>query len=219
MYATISADIVSSTSLSKEGTIELKHKLETLFKKLEERYPNFWGRQIKGDYIECLIPNVSDAFRIALIIKSYIKSIVLPDFKQSKKFQTYGVKIAIGIGEMRIIDRKENILDGEAIYLSGRAIENIKSLNKGLLSININNKRLSPSLSTIAILTDALMNNATKRQSKVLYYKLLSIKEIEIANLMGIKQSSVNEHSALAKWYCIENAINYFENINFEEYE
>lgn len=219
MYATISADIVSSTSLSREGTIELKRHLAVLLKVLEEKYPNFWGRQIKGDYIECLIPNASDAFRIALIIKSYIKFVILPDFQQNKKFQTYGIRIAIGIGSMRIIDKTEGILDGEAIYLSGRAIENLNPLNKGTLSISINNEELRHTLSTIALLTDALMNNATKRQSEVLYYKLLSIKEIEIASIMGIKQSSVNEHSSLSKWYCIENALNYFEQIKFEEYE
>lgn len=219
MYATISADIVSSTSLSKEGTIELKQKIDSLFQLLGEKYPDFWGRQIKGDYIECLIPNVSDTLRIALIIKSYIKSLDLSKSKQNKNFQTYGIRIAIGIGNMRIIDKKEGILDGEAIYLSGRAIENMSSLSKGTLSVNINNDTISSSLYTIAILIDALMNNATKRQSEVLYYKLLSVKEVDIAHKMGIKQASVNEHSSLAKWYCIEEALNYFEQIKFEDYE
>ena len=216
MYATISADIVSSTSLSKEGTIELKQKIDSLFKILEGKYPDFWGRQIKGDYIECLIPNVSDAFRIALIIKSYIKSLDLSESKKNKNFLTYGIRMAIGIGDMRIIDKKEGILDGEAIYLSGRALEKMPSLCKGTFNVNINNETLSSSLYTIAILTDALMNNATKRQSQVLYNKLLSVKEVDIANKMGIKQASVNEHSSLAKWYCIETALNYFEQIKFD---
>lgn len=215
MYATISADIVSSTSLSKDDTIELKQKIDSLFQLLGEKFPGFWGRQIKGDYIECLIPNVSDSFRIALIIKSYIKSITLPEVEQSKNFKTYGIRIVIGIGDMRIIDKKEGILDGEAIYLSGRAIENMTSPNKGTLSIQINNDIHSSALNTIAILTDALMNNATKRQSEVLFYKLLSVKEEDIADKLGIKQPGVNNHSSSAKWYCIEEALNYFEQIKF----
>ena len=218
MYATISADIVSSTSLSLESTIELKLKIEQLFKLLEDKYPKFWGRQIKGDYIECLIPNVSDSFRIALIIKSYIKSLSLPEVKINKDFQTYGVIISIGIGGMRIVDINAGILDGEAIYLSGRAIENM-TLNKGTLSININNNILSSELNTIAILTDALMNNATKKQCEVLFYKLLAIKEGEIAEKLGISQPSVNSHSSSAKWYCIEEALKCFEQIKFEDYE
>ena len=218
MYATISADIVSSTSLSLESTIELKQKIGQLLKLLENKYTNFWGRQIKGDYIECFIPNVADSFRIALIIKSYIKSLSLPEVKLNKDFQTYGIRISIGIGAMRLIDRNEDILDGEAIYLSGRAIENM-TLNKGTISISINNFLFSSELNLIALLTDALVNNATKKQCEVLFNKLLAMKEEDIAKKLRISQPTVNSHSSSAKWYCIEEALKYFEQIKFEDYE
>jgi hypothetical protein len=218
MYATISADIVSSTSLSLESTIELKQKIGQLLKLLENKYTNFWGRQIKGDYIECFIPNVADSFRIALIIKSYIKSLSLPEIKLNKDFQTYGIRISIGMGATRLIDRNEDILDREAIYLSGRAIENM-TLNKGTISISVNNFLLSSELNLIALLTDALVNNATKKQCEVLFYKLLAMKEEDIAKKLGISQPTVNSHSSSAKWYCIEEALKYFEKIKFEDYE
>lgn len=216
MYATISADIVSSTALSKNETIKLKKSIKELFMCLEEKYPKFWGRQIKGDYIECLIPNATDAFRIALLLKSLMKSFHTKDNKRTKDFQTYGLRIAIGIGDMRIINKTQNILDGEAIYLSGRAIENMGALYKGTLNIETANEQLAAPLRAIALLTDAVMNNATRRQSEVIYHKLLSEKEVDIANAMGIKQSSVNGHATTAKWYCIEEALNYFEHLNFE---
>ena len=216
MYATISADIVSSTSLSKNETIELKQKIEDMFNLLEEKYPSFCGRQLKGDHIECFIPDASNVLRVAFIVKSCIKSFGVTQKKGTKNFQTYGVRIAIGIGNMRIVDKKQGFMDGDAIYLSRRAIENMGSPNKGTLTIEIDNENLSVPLRTVALLTDALINNATKRQSEVLYYKLLSIKEIDIAEKMGIRQSSINEHSTLAKWYCIEEALNYFEQIKFE---
>lgn len=219
MYATISADIVSSTSLSMEETIMLKHKIQELLHLLEKKYPQFWGRLIKGDYIECLIPNVPDAFRVALIIKSYIKSLQINENKQKKDFVTYGVRIAVGIGSLRIVDKEHGIIDGEAIYLSGRSIEGMSSLNKGTLTVNITNSQLDKVLSTIAVLTDALMNNTTQRQSEVLFYKLLGMKEVEIANKMGISQAGINKHSTASKWYCIEEALHFFEHINFEEYE
>lgn len=215
MQATISADIISSTSISKEGTIELKRKIDDLFQLLETKYPGFWGRQIKGDYIECIIPNAVDSFRIALIIKSFIKSTQLKNSLENKKFQTYGIRIAIGIGEMRIIDKVANIMDGEAIYLSGRTVEKMRTPKKGTLKINTNNTFYRSSLHTIAILTDAIMNNATKRQSEVIFHKLLSKKECEIAKEMKISQAGVNKHTTSAQWYCIEEALNYFERIKF----
>ncbi|MBR4970359.1 MAG: RNA polymerase subunit sigma-70, partial [Paludibacteraceae bacterium] len=87
------------------------------------------------------------------------------------------------------------------------------------LSIHINNDIQPSALNTIAVLTDALMNNATKKQSEVLFYKLLSVKEEDIADKLGISQPGVNNHSSSAKWYCIEEALNYFEHIKFENYE
>ena len=81
------------------------------------------------------------------------------------------------------------------------------------------NENLSENLRVIAVLTDAILNDATPKQSQVIYYKLLGYKESEIAEKMKIYQSGVNNHSSSAKWYCIEEALNYFEQIKFENYE
>ena len=135
MFATISADIVSSTSLSVNEIIGLKQRIESLFGLLKVSYPGFEGRQIKGDYIECVMKNVSNAFRIAFIIKSCIKSFSTVKNKKTKNFQTYGIRMTIGIGDMKIVDTEQGIWDGEAIYLSGRALEEMSSLNKGTMSV------------------------------------------------------------------------------------
>ncbi len=217
MYVAISADIVSSTSLSIVETIALKQRIECLFSVLEKRFPGFWGRLIKGDYIECLLPSAGDSFRVALIIKSCIKSFSVAEPSKKKQFQTYGLRMAMGIGGMRIVDKEHGIMDGEAIYLSGRTLSDMGAPNKnGTFLIEPANKQLKPALQTIGMLTDALLNNTTKRQSEVVYYKLLSKSEQEIADILGIKQSGVNQHSTSAKWYCIEEALNYFEQLNFE---
>ena len=217
MYAAISADIVSSTSLCIEETIALKQWTEDLFSILEKRFPGFWGRLIKGDYIECLLPSAKDSFRVALIIKSRIKSFPVAESKEKKLFQTYGIRMAMGIGDMRIVDKEHGIMDGEAIYLSGRTLDEMGTPNKnGTLLLEPADKQLRPALHTIGMLTDALLNNTTIRQSEVIYYKLLSKSEQEIADILGVKQSGINQHSTSAKWYCIEDALNYFEQLNFE---
>ena len=217
MYAAISVDIVSSTSLCIEETIALKQRVEELFSILEKRFPGFWGRLIKGDYIECLLPSAKDGFRVALIIKSCIKSFPIAESKKKKPFQIYGIRMAMGIGDMRIVDKENGIMDGEAIYLSGRTLDGMGTPNKnGTFLIEPADKQLKPALQTVGMLTDALLNNATKRQSEVIYYKLLSKSEQEIADILGVKQSGINQHSTSAKWYCIEEALSYFEQLNFE---
>lgn len=217
MYAAISADIVSSTSLCIEETIALKQRIEDLFFILEKKFQGFWGRLIKGDYIECLLPSAKDSFRVALIIKSCIKSFPIEESKKKKLFQTYGIRIAIGIGDMRIVDKEHGIMDGEAIYLSGRTLSEMGTPNKnGTFIIEPADRQIRPALQAVGMLTDALLNNMTRRQSEVVYYKLLSKSEQEIANILGVKQSGINQHSTSAKWYCIEEALNYFEQLNFE---
>ena len=135
-------------------------------------------------------------------------------------FQTYGVRMAMGIGDMRLINETQGIMDGEAIYLSGRALSRMGTPNKkGTFLIEPADKQLKPALQTIGMLTDALLNNATKRQSEIIFYKLLSKNEQEIADILDINQSAVNQHSTSAKWYCIEEALNYFEQLKFENHE
>lgn len=222
MFATISADIVSSTALSVDETIGLRQRIESLFALLKDKYPDFNGRLIKGDYIECVMQDVSSIFRVALVIKSCIKSFNIAEKsykKSAKNFQVYGIRMAIGIGDMRIVDTEQGIWDGEAIYMSGRALEGMNVLNKGTLSIKTSKKQLSSPLQTIALLTDAIVNDMTIRQSEVVYYKLLGFKETDIAQKLGISQSGVNKASSATKWYCIEEVLKYFEQINFDEYE
>ena len=128
--------------------------------------------------------------------------------------------MAMGIGDMRLVDENQGIMDGEAIYLSGRALSRMGTPNKkGTFLIEPADKQLKPALQTIGMLTDALLNNATKRQSEIIFYKLLSKNEQEIADILDINQSAVNQHSTSAKWYCIEEALNYFEQLKFENHE
>lgn len=218
MYATISADIVSSTSLSIDETIALKKGINGLLQSLDGKFLGFWGRLIKGDYVECLLPNPANALRTALILKTFVKSFAVNKAKEKKLFSTYGMRIAIGIGEMRIVNRGEDIMDGDAIYRSGRSLAGLGAPSKGTMTINADNAVLQPSLQTIALLVDALINNATQRQSEVLHYKLMSFNENEIASLLGMKQSAVSQHSTAAQWYCIDAALKYFETLNFYDY-
>jgi len=55
MVAVISGDIISSTSFTDESRTLLEEKLEQLLINLKTEF-NVFGRVIKGDYLECVIP-------------------------------------------------------------------------------------------------------------------------------------------------------------------
>ena len=220
MKATISADIVSSTSLDAKQRLELEKRLTKLLSILEIEFASsgFFGRLIKGDYIECVLDKPADALRVALIIKSYVKSLSFTTSKEQEKrlrdFKEYGVRIAIGIGKLSIFNRRKGIIDGEAIYLSGRAITELTSSDKKIkqtLVFRSNKEKLNANFSAIFNLLDIIFAKYKSAQSEVVFYKLLKKSEKEITQITQKRQSTINQHSTATGWYAIENAVEYFE--------
>ena len=76
--ATISADIVSSTSLSVEELTLLQSEIRCVLDNLSvNTQGNDWGRLFKGDSVEIFLHNPKQAFRIALILKALVKKTIL----------------------------------------------------------------------------------------------------------------------------------------------
>ena len=222
--ASLSGDIISSTSLNNQGRDLLEKSLQDLIKKLNDKF-DIYGRVIKGDYVECVVPQPKNALRVALIIKSYVKAIDIKESihyeknKRIKSFKTHGIRIAIGYGDLSRYDPEHGIIDGEAIYLSGRKISELSSYNKqrivikNTLFFESKNETLNCTFEPLFNLIDVLLSKATARQCEVLSLKLFGDNEDTIAKKLNIKQAVVNTHSTGLGWNAIEKSIEYFENI------
>ena len=222
--ATLSADIVSSTSLNVGQRLILERELGKLLRVLRQTLGSkiFFGRLIKGDYIECVLDDPTLALRVALLMKSYVKALDFkPDKKQGqnlKDFKEYGIRIAVGVGELSIWNKKKGIIDGEAIYLSGRAVNEMTASdkkNRHTLVFKSNNENWNDSLTPLFSLLDVLLTEATRAQCEIVFYKLLNQPEKEIAVALNKSQSTINQHSTAVGWYAIERAVKYFENLIF----
>ncbi len=221
MYSVLSGDIVSSTSLHNTDRSLVEKELTKLLKNLEREF-NVYGRIIKGDYIECVVPKAEDGLRVALAIKSFVKSIPveLNTYKKDKNrvrlFKSHGLRLALGYGPLSRYNPGEGIIDGEAIYLSGREISGMSTHNKERVVIKntlffvSENENLNDRFQPLFELLDTLLSKATARQSEVLYLKLLNQQEDKIAKTLGIGQSAVNRHSTSVGWNAIETAVLYF---------
>lgn len=221
-YSVISGDIVSSTSLNSEDRKFVEENLKTLLNDLKREF-NVFGRIIKGDYLECVVPNPQEGLQVALAIKSFVKAIPVETKKYKnednrvKQFKTHGIRLAIGYGELNRYKPEEGIIDGEAIYFSGREISGETTYNKERIVIKntmffaSKNEDLNENLKPLLALLDVLLSKATSRQCEVLYLKLMNNPEEEIAKRLGIGQSAVNQHSTSVGWNAIEEAVNYFK--------
>ena len=217
MVATISADIVKSTSLSTEELLFLRNRIRGLLDDLAFDFPGFWGRIVRGDSIECYVKDSRDVLRIAVLIKLFIK-MTAGQLNCSELMRRYGIRFSIGIGNIDYVSKEEDIIKGEAIYISGRNLDEI-TRRKDLSSFEIGPAPQSTNriMDSYVAMIGNLVDSYSTKQSAVVFYKLMGLKEIEIGNQLGISQSSVNIRSSNAQWGLLSTAIKDFENLNFEE--
>ena len=219
--ATISADIVSSTSLSMIDLTHLQSVIRQFLDELSrESQDEDWGRLFKGDSVEIFLKDPHKALRKALLLKALVKKTFVESNMEARQslFKRFGVRMAIGIGEMRMANKDRDVLHGESIYYSGRMLE--KADREGVsvkrsMFFACKDPMLTEQMDVMLGLLDVLFKDATARQSEILYYKLTGLNEEEIAAKLNIKQSAVNQHSNASGWKAIESAVNYFEKLDF----
>jgi len=230
--ATISADIIASSSLTHSEMQELSNQVDDLLIRMSEKYitsqKTFYGRLVRGDTIECYMEDPNIALEAALILKTFIKSFSIRDKtsgnnhnKNYHLFRNYGIRVAVGIGEMVRPDNVNTIWIGEAIALSGRKIEEQKTANKNkaiiknTLFFDSDNEDTAFLFTCFFGLLDKILNSATNKQSEVLFWKLYGLAELEIAHKLGISQSAVNQHSTSVGWNAVENTVKFFKQYSF----
>ena len=218
MVATISADIVQSTSFETKDLIELRKRLHSLFHDIErDMLPGFWGRIVRGDMIECFVPDGGKALRIAIVIKLFVRMFA-DQVPSSSLTRQHGIRFSIGIGKLKYVEKNEDIIDGPAIYISGRNLDAISAGKDVYAAIGIESDSfgIHGLLESYVSLIDNLIGSNSIKQAQVIFYKLLGYKEQQISKLLGIYQSAVNSRSTLAGWNLLERAIQDFENLNYD---
>ena len=56
IFGIVSCDVIDSTSLEMDELIRLRKDVYSeLFPDIEDLYPGFWGRVVRGDTIECCL--------------------------------------------------------------------------------------------------------------------------------------------------------------------
>jgi hypothetical protein len=218
MIATISADIVRSTSLRTKDLIALRDSLHSLFVNFEKDYPGFWARIVRGDSIECIVPNYRDVLRIAVLIKLFVK-MHMSEFECSEMLRRYGIRLSIGVAAIKYASKEEDIIDGPAIYMSGRNLDEISRKENSMTAFEMANvpKSMSNLLDSYVAMVCNLVDSYSAKQSEVIFYKLLGFKEVEISERLGIYQSSVNTRATNAQWGLLHTAIKDFEAIEIVE--
>ena len=209
--AAISADIVASTSLDQSKRELLDTQLRDFLRELRKVFgvKKFFGRLVKGDCLECFLEEPQPALRVALMIRTFVKSLEIKSTNSA--FNDYGARVAVGIGEITTLDRKRGFVDGSAIVFSGRAVQEMGTRNKTGLLFKSANTNWNNCMTPLFALLDAMLVKSTKPQCGILWHRLSGKTENEISVITGKSQPTVNRHAHAAGWPAIESALRYFE--------
>lgn len=210
MYAAISADVVSSSSLTKEAMIELNESLRKCINILEDKYDGLWGRIVRGDSVECVMEHPEDALEVAIILKTWVKACGPKGKGVSRSFCKYGLRLAIGVGEMKTVDRTLDMMDGEAIYRSGRVLDSLSGWSKYSMAISMADESCESAILVMLLLANQLLNGATARKCETLCQRILAEDAQEAAQKMGITVSGLNQTLKDMGWTAFDQMLQYY---------
>lgn len=221
--AVITADIVHSSKMTNEERKLLYTKVEEVLRVTDQDFKTK-SEIYRGDSFQCLVQHPKLALRVALIIKTFIRSLNLSEAHEVRSItgkrpkQTiifplwlFDVRMAIGIGNVEMPMHNLSNSDGTAFQLSGRLLDELKdSKQRFAIASNDHNQK---HLEIEAALLDAIIGKATALQCEVIYYKLLYYTETQIAKELNVQQAAVNQRSISGNWNVINRFVKYFEDI------
>lgn len=221
-YAVITGDIVSSQKIEPAIRERLFADINDLLNELRKEWISSY-ETYRGDSLQCAAKMPEHAMRIALMIRAFLRSYIPPlqealitnEKKQSATrgyFSTeYDIRLSIGIGEAEFLNPdKITSSDGTAFRLSGEGLEILMTGTQRLILQSFN-KSFDEQNEPAILLLDALIQKWTQNQAELVLYKLQDKKEEEIAGLLKISQSAVNQRTKTAQWHAIEKLISQFE--------
>lgn len=180
MKATITGDIVHSQAI--ENPKLWLDPLKKLFNNFGDS-PTTW-EIYRGDSFQISVP-AADSLRVAILIKSVIKK------QKNKKLD---VRLAIGIGKDEAYVNKVSEAAGEAFVYSGQLLDTLKEkkVHLGIKSPWDNFDKEFNMMFKLALIT---MNSWTSNSAEVaeLLFSISEVTQVEIAERLGIVQSSVND--------------------------
>ncbi|WP_037321729.1 hypothetical protein [Salegentibacter sp. Hel_I_6] len=217
MIAVITADLVDSSNYSEVFLDEILKNLNSEFEKLKQDYPEseIDFEIYRGDSFQGVVSKFQDSLKIALQIKSLINKVRAKDQKNASSLAD--VKMAIGIGNFDYKGDSIAESNGQAFQFSGRTLDEMKG-NSRKIRLKTPLENLNAEFEASLFLLDAVMEKWSQASAEVVYFLLKGMKETEIAEILKISQSAVNQRKKACAWEAISVLLKRFENITAQSF-
>jgi len=212
MIAVITADLLNSTRYSGELLTEVLDILNAEIEGIERKYRNSKFELYRGDSLQGVIEPVS-SFRSALRIKTAVNKLRSQEAIDSNSYRIEAdLRISIGIGTIEF--ERESIMEsnGEAFQFSGRTLDEMKKTGKKM-TLKTGIEEVNNEFDNAFLLFDTITDKWSSASAEVIYYLLKEMKETEIAEILGISQSAVNQRKKAAGWDAILSLMERYEQV------
>jgi len=206
--AVITGDIIDSKGI--ENKEHLINSLNIIFQKLESSFKFQYPFEIfRGDSLQAVMKQPKFTLRVLYLLKSGLIS-------KSSDNQIYNIRLSAGIGNVNFLQNDIKISNGVAFELSGTALDNMKFFGK-TIAITTENQKRNDMFLIMNQLSEELIQKWSKQAAEAVYLSLLNDhKQKEIAQILNISQSAVQQRLSAAHYDAIINYIRFFENLNWK---
>lgn len=204
VYAVLTGDIVKSRDLSSDQTRKLQQRLKSAAMDFQTVFADTVVGKLgitRGDGWQVALQKPEYALRFALFIRAVVKA----------EFQT-DTCVSMGIGPAELVKDKIIESTGLAFERSGLGLESLK--NKNIRMAYYSHKitgRLESAESLLVSWLDLLITPGTEKQASLLKEVLIKLKQDDVAEKMGLVQSTVSEGLKAVGWHEMKRILNHFE--------
>jgi len=203
MIAVLTGDIVSSRRLPDKRKW-LKRLEDVIEKKSGLSKAPKWGI-FRGDGFQVELPSPKDALKLAILIRSGLKSV--PELFE----QGIDARIGIGIGDTGYSAKSTNESDGPAYQWSGKALDFLKDQQYHLY-IMVKWPEFQESTNASLRLVNAIIDDWTRPEAEVAWLKLSEgMTQTEMARRLKITQPAVHKRMAGSHLNDIMEFVKHFE--------
>lgn len=204
--AVITADLVGSSEYTNGDWFTMNNRVRNFLEHWNTtEYTEYFA--YRGDSLQGLLRDISQALKHAIYLKAFIKSVEL---QGSKRASMADIRISIGIGEINYRGKSIMESNGQAFHNSGRTLDHITKTGQ-TLALTTPSEELNKEWDVIMTLLDELMERWTIASSEVIWRIIDGAEDVAIANELGISRSAVSQRKKQAGWDAISKTLNYYQ--------
>ena len=197
-FFVLTGDIAGYTKIAPAYRESLMLGLDRLIKSFPEAKD---AQTFRGDSFQILFADPLAALMRSIQIRCWLKKNRIAGNKM------LDARIAVGAGTIDFFGKDILISDGEALQLSGRALDSMKG--EEFLKVVCPHKNLNEFFEVICIVMEGRISRWTPSQAAVIFGVLEGKTQQRLANEHGVVQSAITNRLKLAYWKDFERTLRY----------